>query len=1588
MSVVSFLKSGYRCIVFACILFISHSVYAKPPSNLSFNHILPNEVETLGYVVSLVQDEQGFMWFGGANGLARYDGYELKLYRASSDDPHALSNSYINHIYIANDGRMWLATRDGLNVYDPSLDSFTSYRFESENNLTFSVNDVNHILEDTENKMWLATRGGFFSFDVSSGEFTAVPYKQILTPHPAGEKGDDIVWKCVQDQNGIIWLGTHTFGVVQFNPDTNTFRHFTHQEGDASSISHNDVRELYVDSKNNVWVGTYGSGLHVFDRESQAFRQYDHHSDEKSNIVWDVLEDKQGNIWIGDGSAAHILDPETGEFSRFRHLETDSSTLGNHVVNSLFEDRAGDMWLGFFPSGVDVVDKQASAFRNYSHNPGDKNSVASGGILSGFEDSLGNLWIGAGYGLNYFNRQTEAFTRYTHSEDDEESLSANTVLSVIEDSYGDLWVGVWAGGLNRKVKGSEGFKHYTPVDGDPSSLLGWEPWALMESREGTIWVASDKGISRYNRETDNFSRFVPPSELLDGDVELYSRDIIEDSNGRIWIGSIRGLFEFHPDTETFTRYQYLESDPNSISANFVKAIYESRDGSLWLGTDGGGLNRFDPVSKVFTSITVEHGLPDNVITGIVEDVHGHLWVSSQKGLSRVNQATLSIRNYDSQNGLVGNLFNRNTPLLTKSGELFFGSSKGFTIFDPSEILDNHYVPPVVLTDLLVFNTPATLREPGSPLTKTLNFTDALNLDFKQSVFMFEFSALNFRAPEYNTYAYKLEGFDTDWSYVGNKRTATYTNLDPGTYTFRVRGSNNEGVWNRKSAGIQINVLPPYWRTWWAYVLYALVILGLVAWFVHQQRLKISYERQKVEQERTVVRRLKQLDKLKDEFLANTSHELRTPLNGIVGLAESLIDGVTGPLPKKTKQNIEMIVTSGKRLSGLVDDLLDFAQLKHRGLALSKKAIDLRVLVDVVLSLTVPIVGEKNLSLQNEVSKRLPTITADEGRLLQILHNLIGNAVKFTDAGSVRVSAELEGEFIRVSVEDTGIGVPENRYDEIFDSFRQLDGLPNRVYGGTGLGLSVTKQLVELHGGTIGVRSVLGKGATFYFTLPIGESSEEGMGELAGEGYVDAGYIDKSNVDTSYGESQALSSSLDLNASTERSLLEGDESEDTSVEIDGGDSIENSAIERRRSGARSYHILVVDDEPVNRKVLANYLELRKYIVHEVASGGEAIAFLKSGKRADLVLLDIMMPNMSGYETCKTLRQSYAPYELPIILLTARSQMSDLVMGFDCGANDFVTKPIAKEELLARVGTHLQLRDFTLHLDSKVAERTSELAEKSQHLEATKKVLEQANAQLEEVCLSDALTGLRNRRFLDDHVAMDTSLALREYTAWGKRANVTEGGATSSQPKESDLVFIMLDIDNFKEVNDRWGHRAGDKILQQLSDLLLRLVRESDYAIRWGGEEFLIVLRFVNRGVSAELAERIRDAVERSEFEIEEERTVRITCSLGFACYPFYTSDPEAVTAAQVIDAADRALYIAKFSGRNCWMGLAEGMSDRQSGIHPNDLSGSQIELNVSADDVDSSASVLPSVCLNLKEHVVRGDFEMMSSLPFGDIEWGE
>jgi len=1221
--------------------------------------------------------------------LNRYNGYDFKIYRHETDNPLSLSNNSIRTIIEDRSGFLWIGTfGGGVNRFDREAETFTHYKSDPGNPNSLNNNYILSLVEDRSGLLWIGTVGGGLNrFNSQTGTFTY--YRN--DPGVANSLSHNEVRCIYEDKSGRLWFGTSGGGLNKFDPQTGTFTHFKTDPGNPNSLCHNHVLTICEDRLGRLWIGTYANGMDRFDPVTNSFTHYT--SDPKNpnslsnNEVWSILQDQEGLLWIGTAGGLNTFDLKTGTFAHYRPDPGDPNSLSNDEIRSICQDRFGVLWIGTTLGGINKFNIEKQRFAHYRSVPNEPNCLSNNRVMSIFEDRKGIVWLGTYGGLNKFDRKNETFSHYRHDPRDPASLSDNRVLTIYEDRFGALWIGT-LGGLNIFNPQTEAFTRYLIHPGDLNTLSD-RITSIVEDRWGYLWVGTVEGLNRLERTMPgkgfNFTRY----KSLSGDPSSLSHNLVykifPDRSGDLWIGTQEGLNRFDRQTEAFTRYLAAPGDPDSLSSNKVNYIYEDRMGTLWIGTDG-GLNKYRRNQDRFTHYKMENGLPNDVIYGILEDDHGNLWISTNNGLSKFNPGTEVFKNYDSRDGLQSNEFMYGACCRSTSGEMIFGGINGFNVFSPDSIRDNPHLPFIVITGLQIFNKPVGIGEEVDGriiLQQHISAAREIKLSYRHTGFSFEYAGLHYAAPDRNQYAYKMEGLEKEWNYVGNRRFATYAHLAPGKYVFRVKGSNNDGLWNETGASIKIVIPPPPWQTWWAYTLYGLVLIGIVFGYVRSQRKKLAHER-------SVNERLRQVDRLKDEFLANTSHELRTPLHGIIGIAESLIKGAAGQLTEKAAANLQMVVLSGKRLNNLVNDILDYSKLKEKDLELQRKAVDIRSVTEVVLLMARPLAAARSLELTNRIGRDIPLVYADENRLQQILHNLIGNAVKFTPAGAVAVSASLmkkdNQDMVQVKITDTGIGIPADKLGVIFQSFEQVDASAAREYGGTGLGLSITKQLIELHGGAIGVESEPGKGSTFWFTLPVWRDEFQVSPQLA-------------TADT-----QPLGIFID-----EAAMVTGD------------------GVSKVTAGPQGkYRILAVDDEIINLQVLVNHLSLSGYSVIKALNGKDALTIIRDpGARVDIVLLDVMMPRMSGYEVCREIRRFYTASELPIIMLTAKTQLDNLLEGLNSGANDYITKPFSSEEVLERIRVHLQLlnanrelqdanqklEDYSKTLEFKVAERTRDLKEKN-------------------------------------------------------------------------------------------------------------------------------------------------------------------------------------------------------------------------------------------------------------------------------------
>lgn len=1265
-----------------------------------FDHLTIDDGLPSNTVNSIAQDSQGFLWFGTFGGLARYDGYSIKAFDHNPQNPHSIADNSVSTLYEDSKGRLWIGTiAGGLNRFDANTEHFVHFKHNESMPQSLSDGIITSIIEDSKGRFWIGMWGGGLNlFDGESNKFKHFRHDNT---EPNSLINDE-VWALLEDNQGNLWVGT-TKGLDRLimpgltnnnEPHDYRFIHYKHNKEDPHSLSDDRISALLADKAGSIWVGTH-NGLNQFSTKTQQFRRFNSQKRDSNSLhglshhhVTSLFEDFTGTLWVGtSGGGLNRYDAEQQRFVRFIHQATDPNSLSGNSIRTIHEDNQGALWIGN-ARGLNKLDRTKQRLNHFKNQAPDQKNLRGNFITAIHKDSKNSLWIGTGNGLTQYNSNTQSSTHFNHQPANPHSLSNNNIRAVFTDSTGMLWIGTWGGGLNRYDANTGLFHHFKHEPTDPLSISSNLINAIYEDVKGTLWIGTNSGgLNRYDHKHQMFKHYrhneTNPHSLSNDNVNT----IIEDSNGRIWLGTDGGLNQFDATTGQFIVARHQPNNPHSLSNNGVHSIIEGHNGILWLATNGGGLNKLNTHSMRFSHYGEKDGLASNVIYGFEQGKLEQLWLSTNKGLSRFNPTSQTFNNFDKTDGLQGYSSIGRPNFKSSDGELFFGGVNGFNRFYPEDIIDDTQGPTVVLTDFLLANQPVPVDPDAQQnvadklsLTKAINGLTHLTLGHQQNMITFEFAALHFTNAMKNKYAYQLVGQDKDWIYTDAKnRRATYGNLSSGDYTFRVKASNRDGYWNEQGKSLKITVEPPPWLTWWAYLIYVLIIASLLyaAFFVYSQQQKLLGQRQKTRDEHAVNQRLKQLDKLKDEFLANTSHELRTPLNGIIGLTESLIDGIGGPQSKTSLANLSMVVSSGKRLSNLVNDILDFSKLKNSNLILNTQSVDLYSMTEVVLALSRPLLGDKQIELVNNVNKDLPGVLADENRLAQIFHNLVGNAIKFTELGKVTVLAVESGKDITISVTDTGIGIDKKHFATLFDSFEQIEGDAQRSQSGTGLGLSVSKQLVELHGGTITVESELGQGSTFSFNLPISEEKPQ-PNELA-------------------------------NQSVARlHSYENDEQEAP------------PATQPTPKTDNQCRILLVDDEPVNRQVLNNHLSLQNYELIEASGGQEALQAIEKNGPFDLVLLDIMMPQVSGYEVCSKLRETYPANDLPVIFLTAKNQVADMVQSFAVGANDYLTKPVSKQELLTRVETHLKFLDIHRNLEGKVLERTTELINTQQQLIQSEKM----------------------------------------------------------------------------------------------------------------------------------------------------------------------------------------------------------------------------------------------------------------------------
>ncbi len=1087
----------FKRLLFVIILFQGITIYAHRPE-IEFGHLKVRDGLSQSWVKSMCQDQYGFMWFGTNEGLNKYDGYTFTVYKNNPEDEHSISNNAIESIYEDKNGNLWVGTENGLNLYDRENDRFIY-------NNTLSKRRITGFLELPDGRMFMSTRNtGLYLYDPKN-DSAIVFSADINDEHTLSAQE---LTGIVMDNSGNIWIGSAN-GLNLLDTLTYKFTQFKHNEKDKNSIAHSNIQALCIDSKNRLWIGTQaGLSLLKYNKgapEKSTFINYTNNPDNQASIssgfVLCLIEDKEGRLWIGiQNGGLDIIDLNTFEedncvFHHYVNDPNDNSSLSYNSIYSVYEDRNGSIWVGSYGDGVNMYNKLTKKFKYYNRKQNNPNSL-SNNFVNALLDENDHLWIGTDQGLNVFDKKSKAFKRFVNDPNDNKSLGSNSVCALRKDSKGNLWIGTWTGGLNLLNRKTSTFTRFMNDPNDSTSIASNNMFAILEDRDGDLWIGTmGGGLNLFDRKNKTFKRYVNVDADTNTITDDWVRTLFESSYGEIWLSSSMTVELFDKKSERFIHFSHDRDNLKSISYDGANMFFEDSKKNLWIGTIG-GLNVFNREDSTFSHYQQKEGLPNNQINGILEDDHGNLWISTNKGISKfingINRPKNPIfKNYDVSDGLQGDEFRPRSYCKDKHGRMYFGGKNGFNVFHPDSLTENSYIPPVKITKFLLFNKDVKIGAEDSPLKRHINLAEKVVLSYKHTTISFEYSALNFIVPEKNQYAIMLEGFDKEWIYVGNKREVTYTNLNPGTYIFRVKGSNNDGIWNKEGASLKMIITPPFWKTtWFRLIMIISIILAIYGIYLIRVRNIVAYGREleiKVA-ERTrdlekankqIAEKAKELNKSNKEledFAYIVSHDLKAPLRGINELSGWISDDYSKVLDKEGKENLAMLRERTEKMNSMIQGILEYSRVVRT--EEEQEKIDLNELLKNVIDLLAP---PDNIKII--VEDKLPEYNADRTRLTQLFENLLSNAIKHLDKpdGIIKVGCVEKTKEWEFSISDNGPGIEEKHFDQIFKIFQTLKSDPTGK--STGIGLTIVKKIIDLYEGRIWPESELGKGTTFYFILP-------------------------------------------------------------------------------------------------------------------------------------------------------------------------------------------------------------------------------------------------------------------------------------------------------------------------------------------------------------------------------------------------------------------------------------------------------------------------------------------------------------------------
>lgn len=1190
------------------------SLQAMELRHLTIHKGLSNNI-----VYTIAKDQKGLLWLGTRNGVNRYDGYQFHHYNLITEDQLPSETNIAKCLHIDDKGKLWVGTPNGLFAYDAERDLFK--RVHGKNKQELSSLRINVIEKDTKGNLLIGADNTAYIYN--SKEDSLIKIKEINTP----------VLSILPFDKENFLVGTSN-GIFKINTLNHRVSPLSELLSSGDQLSNSYCNYMFREASGRIWFCTLDKGVYLWNPKTNDVIICKSLSKEIPKGMWvkKIIPLRDNRYLVGvDGKGVYLLNEALQITQNFNHQEDNPQSLNNNGVYDLLKDDENRLWIATYGGGINVYDPNFLPFEPIQHRVNMPNSLGNNTGRAVLEDNTGKIWFGTKKGVSIFTPGKKKWKHLYNNSKHNKLLGSNTILSLEQIKSDEIWMGSYGGGIDRvnlkTGKVTPAFQN-NELEKNEGTIYVYK---ILKDRNQDIWIGSIRGkLIKYSPSNNKMTSY-----------PIYSvQNIYEGKNNYLYLGCREGFYLFNKITGEYKLFVPQKGDPNSISSNACFCFFEDPTGKVYIGTEGGGLNIFDPKTEKFTHFTQKDGLPSNTIYGILPDTEERLWLSTTNGLSRYNPKTNKFINYDISDGLTIKEFNYGASCITSEGKMIFGGESGFITFNPLRIQKITLAPKLFFTDFKISNKSYPIGDPNTPLQKHINLTNTIDLDYHQNSFSLDFVGINYTNPIKNRYSWKLEGFEDEWTPASSTHKATYTNIHPGTYTFKVRATSLQDSWNGKERSISIEVKPPFWQTYWAYGFYLILFLGIANFILKFQRIRLQ-EKNSNE---------------KIQFFINVAHDLKTPLTLIKSPLTSLSSKES--FSEQDSGLINMALKNVDKLTTHFTQLLDFQKAEMKQMQLQVDKYNLVEHLSEVSTSFKPLLEKKRIQFQLLSNQEMIEIWYDKLKFDKIFYNLISNAIKYTpEEGKITMHLDSQRNQCLIKIKDSGIGIPEDQQENIFKRYYRATNAINSEETGSGVGLLLVKQLVNLHSGTISFSSKAGDGTCFSLKFKMDSKhfkSSDFISEKPTDKYIP---VFKTTVKP---EEESFST----------------------------DTLNEVKLDKNLP-----RLLIVEDSRELMTFLSN--ELRpSYQILQASNGKEALEILKETE-PDIIVSDIMMPEMDGRVFCSHIKNNIETCHIPIILVTALTSSDYKIEGYELGADGYIEKPfdlrILKSKISNLLNSHKVLKE---------------------------------------------------------------------------------------------------------------------------------------------------------------------------------------------------------------------------------------------------------------------------------------------------------